>query len=114
MARPEPGAVVSMEILVEEDQVTPMWILLKLLSPSINWTTPTLISSYRSLMKKSEWATWLRSQPKSELSIESRHLSPISHGWWEPEKRLSVFTAVLFIREDVVPKKGTSLMVPVN
>ena len=35
MASPQAGSVVSMEILVEEDQVSPIWILLKFLRTSV-------------------------------------------------------------------------------
>src|SRR6185503_20181198 len=44
VARAETGAVVAMEVLVEEQQITPVRILLKHRRPAVNRTPPLLVA----------------------------------------------------------------------
>jgi hypothetical protein len=40
MARPDPGAIVPMEIFIEQHVIAPMWIVLKDLRTAEHWTFP--------------------------------------------------------------------------
>ena len=37
VARPDASAIVAMKVLMEIDEVAPVWIVLKFLEPAINW-----------------------------------------------------------------------------
>jgi hypothetical protein len=40
VARPDASAIVAMKVLMEIDEVAPVWIVLKFLDPAINWAMP--------------------------------------------------------------------------